>query len=162
MLTLYSDRHSHVVRACLLFLKNNDVDFKEEPIVLFKGEHLNHPALLTKTVPTLTYEQPGQEKITICQSTTILRFLGANFAKDDSWYSNPKIRYVIDEYFDYFQSVVNPALMKGVANRVFYRLKFNLSEPNQKLIDEGMEEFKKDSSFRRKKVFPWTTFHWRR
>ena len=102
MLTLYSDRHSPFVRAILLFLKANNVDFDERKVVLFKGEHLAMPELPTRKVPTLVVKG-SDNPITLCQSTTILRYLATHHTKDCSWYTDPKIRFKIDEFFDYFQ-----------------------------------------------------------
>ena len=107
-LTLYSDRISHPVRACLLFLKANGIDFKEETVSILRGVHFNHPQLPTKRLPTLELceengGKPDPTKMVLCQSTTILRFLATNFCNESSWYTDPKIRFKIDEFLDFFQ-----------------------------------------------------------
>ena len=102
MLTLYSDRHSPFVRAILLFLRANNVEFVEKKVALFKGEHLKLDELPTKKLPTLIVDG-GDDPVTLSQSTTILRYLATYHAEDGSWYTDPKIRFKIDEFFDYLQ-----------------------------------------------------------
>ena len=104
MLTLYSDRHSPFVRAIVLFLKANNVEFTERKVELMKGEHFGLPELPTKKCPTLIVND-GDDPLTLCQSTTILRYLATYHTEDGSWYADPKIRFKIDELFDYFQVV---------------------------------------------------------
>ena len=90
-------------RSVLLFLKAKDVDFVDKQVSLFKGEHKDVPDLPTKTVPTLIITADDESKKYICQSTTILRYLAVNYAKDAHWYEDPDVRYIIDEFFDYWQ-----------------------------------------------------------
>jgi len=148
-LTLYSDRMSHPVRACLLFLRANNVNFKEQKLNLMKGEHLRHPDLPCQTVPTLICHNSDSsrrqlpEKLVLSQSTTILRFLGANYATKDSWYADPKIRFKIDEFFDFYQCSLNAAVVKGVRNTLFYKVLFKLSEPNKSIVNEALAEYDK-------------------
>merc|ERR1711990_1148242 len=115
MLTLYSDRRSPFVRAILLFLKSNNVEFMERKVNLFKGEHLGLAELPTKKVPTLTVG--GDDPIPLCQSTTILRYLATNHTEDPAWYTEPKIRFKIDELFDYFLGTIQPACFKAIRNK---------------------------------------------
>ena len=70
---------------------------------MFKGEHLQVPDLPTRTVPTLIITADDGTKKFICQSTTILRYLAVNHAKDAHWYEDPDVRFVVDEFFDYWQ-----------------------------------------------------------
>ena len=48
-------------------------------------------------------DDQGGKVLTLSQSTTILRYLGTYHAMDNTWYSDPKLRFKIDEFFDLFQ-----------------------------------------------------------
>ena len=87
----------------MLFLKTHKVDFVDNQVALFKGEHLDHPDMPTKTVPTLVVTSGDGEKKFICQSTTILRYLAVNYFNVGHWYSDPQVRFTVDEFFDYWQ-----------------------------------------------------------
>jgi len=145
MLTLYSDRHSPFVRAILLFLKANNVDFVERKVFLFKGEQYGLPELPTKKCPTLIVDE-GDHPTTLCQSTTILRYLATYHTQDHSWYTDPKIRFKIDEMFDYFQGTIQPAIFKAIQNKFFFKF-FKQSEPNLALVKEGIAEWKSSMDF---------------
>ena len=41
--------------------------------------------------------------MSLCQSTTILRYLATHYATDSTWYTDPTVRFKIDELFDYMQ-----------------------------------------------------------
>ena len=87
----------------MLFLLTKNVDFVDKQVALFKGEHKKCADLPTGTVPTLIITADDGTKKFICQSTTILRYLAVNHAKDAHWYEDPDVRFVVDEFFDYWQ-----------------------------------------------------------
>ena len=97
-LILFGDRISHPSRACLMLFKTNPVlEFEEKTVNLLKGEQHNYKELPLKQIPVLCHG----DKV-IAQSTTILRYSASKFC-GRSWYEDPKIRFLIDEYFDYWQ-----------------------------------------------------------
>ena len=97
-LILFGDRISHPSRACLMLLKTNQVPgFEERQVSLFKGEQHKLKELPFKQVPVLHHG----DKV-IAQSTTILRYVASNFC-NQSWYEDPKTRFAVDEYFDFWQ-----------------------------------------------------------
>ena len=102
-LTLYSDRRSPMVRAVVLFMKANGVDFEEVETDFMKGDHKTNKNIPAQTLPTLMVEGHGQEDSIYSQSTTILRYLGTRHANAESWYSDLQIRFKVDEFFDLFQ-----------------------------------------------------------
>ena len=93
----------------MLFLQTHNVDFNDESVALFKGEHLNNPEMPGKTVPTLVVTCPpggDGKKRYICQSTTILRYLATHHTKEGHWYTgSDDIRFKVDEFFDYWQVI---------------------------------------------------------
>ena len=141
-LILFGDRISHPFRACLMLLKAGSVAGLEEKTVnLMKGEQHKLKELPLKQVPVLRH---GEKVIT--QSTTILRYTAANFCKS-SWYEDPKIRFLIDEYFDFWQSSKNPPLFLAVRNRCFYKELFKLDAPNEDVIEKNVKEFRASLTF---------------
>ena len=97
-LVLFGHRISHPFRACLMLLKTNPgVNFEEKTVNLLKGEQHKFKELPLKQVPVLHH---GDN--VIAQSTTILRYSASKFC-ERSWYEDPKIRFLVDEYFDYWQ-----------------------------------------------------------
>ena len=104
-LKLFGDRISHPSRACLMLLKSTPaVEFEERSVSLFKGEQHTLKELPLKQVPVLHHGN----KI-IAQSTTILRYAASNFC-ERPWYEDPKTRFHVDEYFDFWQerSLIKP------------------------------------------------------
>ena len=104
-LKLFGDRISHPSRACLMLLKSTPaVEFEERSVSLFKGEQHTLKELPLKQVPVLHHGN----KI-IAQSTTILRYTASNFC-ERPWYEDPKTRFHVDEYFDFWQerSLIKP------------------------------------------------------
>ena len=93
----------------MLFLQTHNVDFNDESVALFKGEHLNNSEMPGKTVPTLVVTSPpggDGKKRYICQSTTILRYLATHHTKEGHWYTgSDDIRFKVDEFFDYWQVI---------------------------------------------------------
>jgi len=147
MITLYGDRNSPMVRAVILFLKANNVEFTEVTVSLMKGEHKTNANMPSKTVPTLSVTGPDGDPFTLCQSTTILRYLGANHAVDGSWYADQKHRFMIDEFFDLFQAKIFPAMAQCIRNKILYKAFFQKSEPDMTKVSEGLEEFKSVMGF---------------
>ena len=97
-LILFGDRISHPFRACLMLLKTNPVvEFEERRVSLLKGEQHKTKELPLKQIPVLHHGD-----IVITQSTTILRYSASKFC-GRSWYEDPKIRFLVDEYFDFWQ-----------------------------------------------------------
>ena len=101
-LTLYSDRRSPMVRAVVLFMKANGVDFEEVETDFMKGDHKTNKNIPAQTLPALMVEGHGQEDSIYSQSTTILRYLGARHASADSWYSDLEIRYGHEKNQDFY------------------------------------------------------------
>lgn len=148
MLTLYTDRISHPARSVLLFLKSKNVDFVDKQVALFKGEHKGVADLPTGTVPTLIITADDGSKKFICQSTTILRYLAVNCAKDEAhWYEDPDVRFTVDEFFDYWQGTLNPAFIKTMRNKYFFKFALKKSEPDMDAVKECTEEYKKCLDF---------------
>ena len=97
-LILFGDRISHPSRACLMLMKSNPgLNFEEKSVSLFKGEQHKLKELPLKQIPVLHHG----DKV-IAQSTTILRYTASNFC-EKFWYENPKTRFLVDEYFDFWQ-----------------------------------------------------------
>ena len=97
-LILFGDRISHPSRACLMLMKSNPgLTFEEKSVSLFKGEQHKLKELPLKQIPVLHHG----DKV-IAQSTTILRYTASNFC-EKFWYENPKTRFLVDEYFDFWQ-----------------------------------------------------------
>ena len=107
----------------MLFLQTHHVDFNDESVALFKGEHLNNPEMPGKTVPTLVVTSPpggDGKKRYICQSTTILRYLATHHTKEGHWYTgSDDIRFKVDEFFDYWQVISH----KPDSSGIFFREK---------------------------------------
>ena len=97
-LILFGDRISHPSRACLMLMKSNPgLNFEEKSVSLFKGEQHKLKELPLKQIPVLHHG----DKV-IAQSTTILRYTASNFC-EKFWYEYPKTRFLVDEYFDFWQ-----------------------------------------------------------
>ena len=97
-LILFGDRISHPSRACLMLMKSNPgLNFEEKSVSLFKGEQHKLKELPLKQIPVLHHG----DKV-IAQSTTILRYTASNFC-EKFWYEQPNTRFVVDEYFDFWQ-----------------------------------------------------------
>ena len=95
---LYCDRISHPARACLMLFQTNHISgFEERKVNLIKGEHYKLKELPLRQIPVLCH---GDKQI--AQSTTILRYAASMFC-ERSWYEDPKIRFIVDEYFDFWQ-----------------------------------------------------------
>ena len=133
----------------------------------------------TKRLPTLELceengGKPDSTKMVLCQSTTILRFLATNFCNESSWYTDPKIRFKIDEFLDFFQvcnyiqkgqknfdmawnipavawfifqSTMNPSLVKAIRMKLFYKPIYQLTEPDMTVVNDGLKDFMEASDF---------------
>jgi len=135
-LILFGDRISHPSRACLMLMKSNPgLNFEEKSVSLFKGEQHKLKELPLKQIPVLHHG----DKV-IAQSTTILRYTASNFC-EKFWYEQPNTRFVVDEYFDFWQAAKNPPLLVAVRNACFYKALFNLNEPDQEVIKKAFKEF---------------------
>jgi len=138
-------------RSCLLFLQTHNVDFNDESVALFKGEHLNNPEMPGKTVPTLVVTSPpggDGKKRYICQSTTILRYLATHHTKEGHWYTgSDDIRFKVDEFFDYWQGSLNPSFIKTMRQKYFYKMALKQSEPKEEAVKEAAEDYKKSLNF---------------
>jgi len=135
-LILFGDRISHPSRACLMLMKSNPgLTFEEKSVSLFKGEQHKLKELPLKQIPVLHHG----DKV-IAQSTTILRYTASNFC-EKFWYENPKTRFIVDEYFDFWQATKNPPLLSAVRNACFYKALFGLNEPDKEAIKKLFKEF---------------------
>merc|ERR1712110_1086867 len=133
-LKLFGDRISHPSRACLMLLKSTPaVEFEERSVSLFKGEQHTLKELPLKQVPVLHHGN----KI-IAQSTTILRYTASNFC-ERPWYEDPKTRFHVDEYFDFWQASKNPPILSAVRNKCFYKALYKLDEPDEESIKKSFK-----------------------
>jgi len=146
-LTLYSDRRSPMVRAVVLFMKANGVDFEEVETDFMKGDHKTNKNIPAQTLPTLMVEGHGQEDSIYSQSTTILRYLGTRHANAESWYSDLQIRFKVDEFFDLFQAKIFPSMRQAMMHTFLFKLVMKMSEPDTKQVEEGIEGVKSAMKF---------------
>jgi len=134
-----------------MLLRANKIEFNEVPVSILKGEQKDNPNLPTKTVPTLVVKGPNGDKTTWCQSTAILRYLATEHVRDGNWYSDPKIRLRIDEFFDLFQSRIYPNMSSAIRNRFVYQKNgpngSEANEPDLRMVAISVSCFKEAMDF---------------
>jgi len=92
-----------------------------------------------RTVPVLKHGD-----ITISQSTTILRYLGQQPGVEPHWYPTPLGQRVkVDEFLDFWQSMMNPAVLRLVQMKLMYKLRFRLAAPDEKVIAAATKDHQK-------------------
>merc|ERR1719193_2421860 len=129
-LRLFCDRKSHPSRAAILLLQATKIPHEEVSLNLFRGQHWKEPALPFKKLPVITHGA-----LTIAESTSILRYIG-QLPGGEPWYGglDLKNKIKVDEFLDFWQSTMNPAVLGVVQHTLMYKLFFRLKEQNTEAI----------------------------
>ena len=117
MLTVYNHPHSQHSRRVLALLEIAGVEYATEFVDLAKGEHMSPTFLAVNPnhqVPALI-----DDGLTLSESHAILRYLCNRFDLTD-WYPDEiSTRALVDQWLDWSQCRMSPAVVNIVLNKVF-------------------------------------------
>ena len=132
MYTLYSNPYSQHVRRVISLLEAAGLEYKLEPIDLGSGQHFSPEYLAINPnhqLPTLV-----SDTVTLHESNAIMRYL-CNKHELNEWYPiNPDQRGIVDQWLDWTQCMMSPAVVNIVLNKVFMGDKADLNA-----IEQGQE-----------------------
>lgn len=117
MYVLYHFPYSQHARRVVSLLEENNIPYQLKNVAMDQGEHMS-PAFLdinpNHQVPVLQ-----DEDFRIYESNAIMRYL-CNKHQLDLWYpADPKLRATIDQWLDWTQCRMSPAVIDIVLNKVF-------------------------------------------
>ncbi|KAM4049092.1 glutathione S-transferase theta-1-like [Anomaloglossus baeobatrachus] len=113
-LTLYLDLVSQPCRAVYVFAKANNIPFKHEEVLLFRGDQMAED--FGKVNPLRKVPSLKDGDFTMAESTAILQYLANKYKTPDHWYpSDLQKRARVDEYLAWQHTNTRPH-----AARVFW------------------------------------------
>ena len=95
-----------------------------------------------KSVFKVKFPESGKSDLFLGQSTSILRFIAStststDFRSDEriDWYPTDLTdRIKIEEFFDFWQAAMNPAMIRASQHNHFHKILFKMDKKDEKLV----------------------------